>query len=173
MYSHGMFGAQVFIAFGQPYNICSNCNYKLSPLVTSPEMATCWGPNCLRNMKLIRGIFKGFGFGTSGNSEETSVLHVQVDHISIDRSFLAVYNLYYLVHWWCLWYVMTHSGNPISQDQPVLFGMGCTGLVVFIRVPTQVVVEIFSYGVLQCLNFRALGFFEATCSAPWLEGSTS
>ena len=30
----------------------------------------------------------------------------------------------------------------------------------------QVVVEIFGYGVLQCLNCRALGFFEATCSAP-------
>ncbi|CAL1127247.1 unnamed protein product [Cladocopium goreaui] len=28
-----------------------------------------------------------------------------------------------------------------------------------------VVIEIFSYGVLQCLNCRALGFFEATCSA--------
>ena len=28
----------------------------------------------------------------------------------------------------------------------------------------QVVIEIFGYGVLQCLNCRALGFFEATCS---------
>eukprot|EP00913_Durusdinium_trenchii_P001587 g1470.t1 len=28
-----------------------------------------------------------------------------------------------------------------------------------------VVVEIFDYGVLQCLNCKALGYFEATCSA--------
>ncbi|CAL1158666.1 unnamed protein product [Cladocopium goreaui] len=54
---------------------------------------------------------------------------------------------------------MTHSGNLYQLTRCFL------GRTWFGTRQRQVVIEIFSYGVLQCLNCRALGFFEATCSA--------
>ena len=51
-----------------------------------------------------------------------------------------------------------HDPAPDSDDLDCLFEEKTTDF--------EVILEIFAFGVLQSLNFRALGFFEATCKAP-------